>query len=53
MMITNQQVRSSQDVIEVQALIEKWAKAVREENREGIRADKENGRFAIVRVARR
>jgi len=30
---------SSKDETEIQALIEKWAKAVREENREGIRAD--------------
>ena len=39
MTITGQQERSSQDVMEIQALIEKWAKAVREENREGIRTD--------------
>jgi ketosteroid isomerase-like protein len=30
---------SSQDEIDIQALIERWARAVREENREGIRAD--------------
>jgi uncharacterized protein (TIGR02246 family) len=30
---------SSQDEMNIQALIERWAKAVREENRSGIRAD--------------
>jgi ketosteroid isomerase-like protein len=30
---------SSKDEIEIQALIERWSKAVREENRAGIRAD--------------
>jgi len=30
---------SSKDEIEIQALIERWAKAVREEDRSGIRAD--------------
>ena len=30
---------SSEDEMDIQALIERWAKAVREENRAGIRAD--------------
>ena len=30
---------SSNDEVDIQALIERWAKAVREENRAGIRAD--------------
>jgi ketosteroid isomerase-like protein len=33
------QAPSSQDEMEIQALIERWARAVREENRAGIRAD--------------
>jgi ketosteroid isomerase-like protein len=34
---------SSQDEMDIHALIEKWAKAVREENLEGIRADHDTG----------
>jgi uncharacterized protein (TIGR02246 family) len=39
--MTDQKLRdlSSKDEMDVQALIERWAKAVREENRAGIRAD--------------
>jgi uncharacterized protein (TIGR02246 family) len=36
---TTQQEPSSKDEADIQALIERWAKAVREENAEGIRAD--------------
>jgi uncharacterized protein (TIGR02246 family) len=39
MTITGPQERSSQDEMDIQALIERWARAVREENREEIRAD--------------
>jgi uncharacterized protein (TIGR02246 family) len=38
-MTEKQQRPSSADEMEIQALIERWAKAVREENRAGIRAD--------------
>src|SRR6266516_7716660 len=34
-----QQEPASQDEMDIRALIERWAKAVREENRAGIRAD--------------
>jgi ketosteroid isomerase-like protein len=39
--MTNQgrQEPASQDEMDIRALIERWAKAVREENRAGIRAD--------------
>ena len=39
MTIQGQQELSPQDEIDIQALIERWTRAVREENREGIRAD--------------
>ena len=39
--MTNERLREpmSKDEMEIQALIERWAKAVREENKAGIRAD--------------
>jgi len=39
MTIKSLQEPSSQDEMDIQALIERWARAVREENRAGIRAD--------------
>jgi ketosteroid isomerase-like protein len=39
MTIQSQQEPSAQDEIDIQALIERWTRAVREENRAGIRAD--------------
>ena len=39
MTIKSLQEPSSQDEMDIQALIERWARAVREENRVGIRAD--------------
>jgi uncharacterized protein (TIGR02246 family) len=39
MTIKSLQEPTSQDEMDIQALIERWARAVREENRAGIRAD--------------
>jgi uncharacterized protein (TIGR02246 family) len=39
MTIKNLQEPSSQDEMDIRALIDRWARAVREENRAGIRAD--------------
>jgi len=39
MAIKNLQKPSSQDEMDIQALIERWSRAVREENRAGIRAN--------------
>jgi len=40
---TKSQLATSNDELEIRKLIEQWAKAVREENRAGIRADHDPG----------